>query len=69
MVPPGKWPGNGKSKGMRKIWRVETMLLEQEALRQLKQRSMGINREGEKTVTEENSKGEKNFPPGHGTGE
>lgn len=45
------------------------MLLEQEALRQLKQRSMGINREGEKTVREENSKGEKNFPPGHGTGE
>lgn len=32
------------------------------------QRIMGVNGDGEKTVTEEKSKGGRNFPPGHGTG-
>jgi len=41
---------------------------EQEALREIMQRSMGINAEGEKTITEEKSKGGRNFPPGCGTG-
>lgn len=44
-------------------------MAEQEALRELIQRSMGVNGEGEKTFTEENKKGGRNFPPGHGTGE
>lgn len=41
---------------------------EQEALRELMQRNIGVNGEGKKTVIEEKSEGGRNFPSGHGTG-